>query len=447
MRALLRLLAICLGARRPRGSRARLACFAEAPGPRTTPVHVLGIDSDDAEDQADALTGALRSRVRSAPGWSLQETQHALGMLTAALRCPQKPDAACLQRIGDQLHTDRFVWGVMSKVAGKPGHRRDSPVGARASPTPRQGDLQRQPARTRTTRRLRRIAARILDKHHRHHDDRHRHGPRGRRRRGRVDQRAEEASRSSTARRRSSSCPGRTTSRFARRGSPPRSKRGSSSPPGQDTSVALKLVAAPARPSAEPQAPGARPTCGASSGGSSSGSGVVGEIVAGVEGIDSSRAKSDLDNDRSAGPVQITRRLRQHGPAQFNAAATTACQKYNQAPRSDDRDRAVGERGAVALAPGRCCSSPIIEGDGGRERHPRRRARSAALPRAPLRRHSRHRRRREPGRHVSEHVVHPVAAGGLAGDPARERGARRSRRARGSRRGAMSSIRSPAPSK
>ena len=74
---------------------------AEAPGAHAMPVHVLGIDSDDAEDQADALTLALRSRVRSAPGWSLQETQHTLSMWTAALRCPQRPDAACLARIGD----------------------------------------------------------------------------------------------------------------------------------------------------------------------------------------------------------------------------------------------------------------------------------------------------------------------------------------------------------
>src|SRR3954453_19863520 len=79
---------------------------AEAPSPRATPVHVLTIDSDDAEDQADALSGAIRSRVRVAPGWSLQETSHSLSMLTAALRCPQKPDTACLQRIGDQIHTD-----------------------------------------------------------------------------------------------------------------------------------------------------------------------------------------------------------------------------------------------------------------------------------------------------------------------------------------------------
>ena len=91
---------------------------AEAPSARATPVHVIGIDSDDAEDQADALTGAVRSRVRLAPGWSLQETSHSLSMLTAALRCPARPDAACLQRIGDQIHTDRFVWGTMSKAAG-----------------------------------------------------------------------------------------------------------------------------------------------------------------------------------------------------------------------------------------------------------------------------------------------------------------------------------------
>ena len=88
---------------------------AEAPSPRATPVHVLSIDSDDAEDQADALSGAIRSRVRLAPGWSLQETSHSLSMLTAALRCPQKPDTPCLQRIGDQIHTDRFIWGTMSK--------------------------------------------------------------------------------------------------------------------------------------------------------------------------------------------------------------------------------------------------------------------------------------------------------------------------------------------
>ncbi len=81
-------------------------------------IHVLEIDSDDADDQAEALTGALRSRVRTAPGWTLLETTQSLSMLTAALRCPQRPDAACLQRIAEQLKTDRFMWGVMNRSAG-----------------------------------------------------------------------------------------------------------------------------------------------------------------------------------------------------------------------------------------------------------------------------------------------------------------------------------------
>src|ERR1700723_946621 len=84
---------------------------ARAQAPKPQDLHVLEIDSDDADDQAEALTGALRSRVRSAQGWSLPETSQSLRMLTAALRCPVRPDAPCLQRIGDHLKTDRFVWG------------------------------------------------------------------------------------------------------------------------------------------------------------------------------------------------------------------------------------------------------------------------------------------------------------------------------------------------
>src|SRR5579859_3376081 len=89
-----------------------VAKHAGAQGPRPISVHVLEIDSDDADDQAEALTGAIRSRVRVAPGWQLVETTQSLSMLTAALRCPQHPDAPCLQKIADQLKADRFIWGV-----------------------------------------------------------------------------------------------------------------------------------------------------------------------------------------------------------------------------------------------------------------------------------------------------------------------------------------------
>src|SRR3954453_9864142 len=74
-------------------------------------VHVIELDSDDAsEDQAEALTAAMRQRVRNAPMLQLSESNQSLAMLLPALKCPTRPDSACLQRIGDQLKTDRFFW-------------------------------------------------------------------------------------------------------------------------------------------------------------------------------------------------------------------------------------------------------------------------------------------------------------------------------------------------
>ncbi len=102
--------------------------------PKTTgAIHVLTFDSDDAEDQADALSTALRSKVRATPGWNLAETSSSLSMLTAALKCPQKPDAACLQKIGDQIKSDKFVWGVVSK-SGKGQLSAEAHLWARGKP-------------------------------------------------------------------------------------------------------------------------------------------------------------------------------------------------------------------------------------------------------------------------------------------------------------------------
>lgn len=79
-------------------------------------VIVLALDSDDAEEQADALTSALRSRIRASQGWSLTDTTQSLGMLTAALRCPGKPiPADCEQRISEHLKSDRFIFGYVTK--------------------------------------------------------------------------------------------------------------------------------------------------------------------------------------------------------------------------------------------------------------------------------------------------------------------------------------------
>jgi hypothetical protein len=99
------------------------ACFAARSQPawaepangKATPVYVLSVWTNDVDDQADALTQALRSRVRQAPGWSLTESNQSFETLSIALRCPPTPNQACLDRIGDQLHADHYIWGTMSK--------------------------------------------------------------------------------------------------------------------------------------------------------------------------------------------------------------------------------------------------------------------------------------------------------------------------------------------
>jgi hypothetical protein len=85
---------------------------------RAVPIYVLSILTDDADDQADALTQALRTRVRQTKGWTLTETTQSLETLSIALKCPPRPDTQCLQRIGDQLHADRYIWGTLAKKKG-----------------------------------------------------------------------------------------------------------------------------------------------------------------------------------------------------------------------------------------------------------------------------------------------------------------------------------------
>jgi hypothetical protein len=91
---------------------------AAPPATQITPISVLTIFTDDADDAADALTQALRAQVRASSGWSLVESAQSFETLAIALRCPPKPDAACLQRIGDQLHASRYIWGTAAKRKG-----------------------------------------------------------------------------------------------------------------------------------------------------------------------------------------------------------------------------------------------------------------------------------------------------------------------------------------
>ncbi|MGH7280564.1 MAG: PEGA domain-containing protein, partial [Polyangiaceae bacterium] len=94
-------------------SRARAAEPTRVPPP---PAYVIPFASDDAEENADAFTGAFRARVRAAAGWSLGESSDALELYTTALRCPDHPDAPCLERIASSLKTNRFFWGYVKKT-------------------------------------------------------------------------------------------------------------------------------------------------------------------------------------------------------------------------------------------------------------------------------------------------------------------------------------------
>jgi hypothetical protein len=89
--------------------------FAAEPGPDTLPINVIAIQTSDADDQAEALTKALRTAVRAMPGWSLGAGDYSLEVLTLSLKCPDPPDANCQSRIADQIKSDRYVWGTLKK--------------------------------------------------------------------------------------------------------------------------------------------------------------------------------------------------------------------------------------------------------------------------------------------------------------------------------------------
>ncbi len=136
---------------------------ARAQASKPEDLQVLEIDSDDADDEAEALTGALRSRVRSTPGWALPETPQSLRMLSAALRCPKRPDPACLQHIGDHLKADRFVWGTVSKTGG---HRvtADVHLWTRGKPDTAVHEIYSDNLKDASDDTLRKIATRITDR-------------------------------------------------------------------------------------------------------------------------------------------------------------------------------------------------------------------------------------------------------------------------------------------
>lgn len=94
---------------------------AAEPGPDTLPINVIAVQTSDVDDQAEALTKALRSAVRLIPGWSLGEGDYSLEVLTLSLKCAEPPDLNCQSRIADQIKADRYIWGTLKKKDKKSG--------------------------------------------------------------------------------------------------------------------------------------------------------------------------------------------------------------------------------------------------------------------------------------------------------------------------------------
>lgn len=95
-----------------------LEAQAAPAGPGVSPLHVLEFATDDADDQAKALTLALRARVRASKDYSLAEGDYALGVFLASLKCGDIPDVGCQGRIADSIKADRYIWGTMRKMPG-----------------------------------------------------------------------------------------------------------------------------------------------------------------------------------------------------------------------------------------------------------------------------------------------------------------------------------------
>lgn len=78
------------------------------------PTHVIGFVAGDHFDQADALTRAIKKSIELSATQQLAAGDFSLEVLTVALGCPEKPDAACLKKISTKISSRKFLWGVLS---------------------------------------------------------------------------------------------------------------------------------------------------------------------------------------------------------------------------------------------------------------------------------------------------------------------------------------------
>jgi hypothetical protein len=74
---------------------------------------VLGVVSERAHENAEALTGALQRAAARARKVQLMSGDFSLEVMALAMKCDIPPSATCLDRIGEKVGTDAFVWGTL----------------------------------------------------------------------------------------------------------------------------------------------------------------------------------------------------------------------------------------------------------------------------------------------------------------------------------------------
>ena len=98
-------------------SAASVVCAA--PARAANPTFVLEIATDDADDQAKALTNALKARIKATKDMALGDADVSLQVVLLQFKCGDVPDVSCQARIGDKLNAREYIWGTMRKTPNR----------------------------------------------------------------------------------------------------------------------------------------------------------------------------------------------------------------------------------------------------------------------------------------------------------------------------------------
>ncbi len=77
-------------------------------------ITLLGVDSEDAEEEATVITQSLQKALEER-GALAPKTSSSFTTLSALARCPPRPDVPCLKRISKLIKLEAFIWGLVRK--------------------------------------------------------------------------------------------------------------------------------------------------------------------------------------------------------------------------------------------------------------------------------------------------------------------------------------------